>query len=149
MSEIAWFGGWVIAIVIVYASALRLLGWCWAAPGRWQRALRLTLVGTFILAMTAFANVALVRHDRQIDLTSAHHYTPNAQALAVIDALNRPVALTYFYRGDDPAGVRAQRIVRPVSSCTTPRCSKPTAAGLSSRALTSARSHSGFSASSA
>lgn len=111
MSEIAWFSGWVVAIVIVYASALRLLGWCWAAPGRWRRALRLTLVGAFILAMTTFANVALVRHDRQLDLTSAHRYTPDAQALAVIDALDRPVALTYFYRGDDPAGVRAQRIV--------------------------------------
>ncbi len=111
MNEIAWFCGWVIAIVIVYAVALRLLGWCWAAHGRWQRALRLTAVGAFVLAMTVFANGALVRHDRQLDLTSAHHYTPNAQALAVVEALDRPVALTYFYRADDPAGVRAQRIV--------------------------------------
>lgn len=111
MSEIAWFGGWVIAIVVVYAAALRLLGWCWAARGRWRRALRLVIVGAFVLALTVFANVALVRHDRQLDLTSSHRYTPNAQALAVVDALDRPVSLTYFYRADDPAGVRAQRIV--------------------------------------
>lgn len=111
MSEIAWFGGWVIAIAVVYALALRLLGWCWAARGRWMRASRLTLVGGFVVAVTVIANLALIRHDRQLDLTSTHRYTPNAQALAVIDALDRPVSLTYFYRGDDPAGVRAQRVV--------------------------------------
>ncbi len=98
-------------MVVVYATALRLLNWCWAAHGRGRRALRLTLVAAFVLSFTVFANVALVRHDQQLDLTSAHRYTPNAQALDVIDALDRPVSLTYFYRGDDPAGARAQRIV--------------------------------------
>jgi hypothetical protein len=111
VSEIAWFGGWVLAIVVVYAAALRLLGWCWSARGRLMRAIRLTLVGAFIIVVSVFANIALIRHDRQLDLTSTHRYTPNAQALAAIDALERPVSLTYFYRGDDPAGVRAQRIV--------------------------------------
>lgn len=111
MNEIAWFSGWIVAIAIVYATALRLGGWCWGAGGRWRRALRITIVGASVLSLTVFANIALVRHDRQLDLTSSHRYTPDSQALAVIDTLDQPVSLTYFYRADDPAGVRAQRIV--------------------------------------
>jgi ABC-type uncharacterized transport system involved in gliding motility auxiliary subunit len=64
-----------------------------------------------IFVVAALANVALSLHDAQIDLTRAKVFTPAQQALAVVDRLEQPVTLTYFFQGQDPNGQRAKEIV--------------------------------------
>ena len=112
------------------------------------------------VAVAVLANVALSLHDAHIDLTREKIYTPSAQAMKVVDDLEQPVRLTYFYRGQDPDGRRAAdvldvmarrnpllqvRVVDPdkqptlaaPSACasTTPPCSRPTAAARWSRPI--------------
>jgi hypothetical protein len=61
--------------------------------------------------VAALADVALSLHDAQIDLMREKVFTPSQRALAVVDRLNRPVKLTYFFQGQDSNGRRAKDIV--------------------------------------
>jgi hypothetical protein len=64
-----------------------------------------------IIAVAVLANVALSLHDTSIDLTREKVFTPSERALEVVDRLDRPVRLTYFFQGEDPNGRRARDIV--------------------------------------
>jgi hypothetical protein len=66
-------------------------------------------------AVTLLANGALTRHDAHFDLTRERVFTPDADAMSVVEHLDRPVQLTYFYREDDPDGKRARHIVELMS----------------------------------
>jgi len=57
------------------------------------------------------ANVSLSLHDVHLDLTREKVFTPSARALDVVDRLQRPVKLTYFYQGQDQSARRAKEIV--------------------------------------
>ena len=50
-------------------------------------------------------------HDAHLDLTHEKVYTPSAQAMRAVDAIDRPVNLTYFYRSQDPEGRRTRDIL--------------------------------------
>ena len=111
IGNIFWFGGWLIAVLILFSAGLKLpeLGL--------RRRKRLSRVcsgcGALILvvAVAIFTSAALTRHDHHFDLTREHLFTPDLKALEVIESLTRPVRLTYFSRADDLEGIRAQRIV--------------------------------------
>jgi hypothetical protein len=44
-------------------------------------------------------------------MTREKIFTPSQQAMAVVDQLRQPVKLTYFYRGQDPAGRRMKDVL--------------------------------------
>jgi len=111
VGEFAWFFGWIAAVAILFVAALRLPHWCWSAGNGPLRFARIVVCVVLMIAVTFFAYHALVRHDANVDLTREHVYTPDSATIAVVDSIDAPVSLTYFYRGDDPAGARARRIV--------------------------------------
>jgi len=53
------------------------------------------------LGLAVLANVALARHDAQIDLTRERVFTPSAQAEDVVQSLTQDVRLTTRYSEDD------------------------------------------------
>jgi ABC-type uncharacterized transport system len=107
--NLIWFLGWLVAVAGLFAFALRLpLQTRLAALGS---RLYAGAVVVLILAVAALANFALSLHDAQIDLTRDEVFTPSQQALEVVDRLDRPVRLTYFFQGQDPNGRRAKDIV--------------------------------------
>jgi hypothetical protein len=109
LGSLIWFVGWLIAVGALFALALRLplLTRLGAVAARIYAGAVIVLI--FVVA--ALANVALSLHDAQIDLTRAKVFTPAQQALAVVDRLEQPVTLTYFFPGQDPNGQRAKEIV--------------------------------------
>lgn len=105
-----WLAGWLVAVVVLAAAALRL-------PLQLRlrtRSVRLysTAVVLAAAATTVLAVVALSLHDAHVDLTREKVYTPSDQAMQVVDRLDRPVQLTYFYRAQDPEGRRARDILQ-------------------------------------
>ena len=92
--------------------------------------------------LPSLANVASMLHDVHIDLTREKIFTPSSQAMAVVDQLQQPVRLTYFYRGQDPSGRRMKDVlevmgrrnplleVRTVDPDREPSLAKLTACGM-------------------
>ena len=106
---VAWFIGWAIAIAVLFFTGLRL-----PLQTRLTRVKSLFYNAAVViaaLAVIALANTALVLQDVHIDLTREQLFTPSSQAMAVVDQLRRPVRLTYFYRGQDPAGRRLRDVL--------------------------------------
>ncbi len=111
MTDLAWFAGWLLAVAALFHAGVTLPGALAALP---HRGARRVLAGAATIAAVAFvvlAGAALGRIERQFDLTIARTFTPDPAALAVAAGVDRPVQLTYFYRGDDPVGVRAKRVI--------------------------------------
>ena len=107
--ELAWFGGWLLAVFALFALGAR-------APlqTRLSRLGALAYSWGIVLAavvLAALANVALARHDAQIDLTRERVFTPSAEAEAVAQSLTQDVQLTYFYHAADQNGRRAKALV--------------------------------------
>jgi len=103
--DLVWFLGWLVAVAALFALALRLpLQTRLSALGSRVYA---GAVVVLIFAVAVLANLALSLHDAHIDLTREEVFTPSQLALEVVDRLNRPVRLTYFYQGQDANGRRA------------------------------------------
>ena len=105
-----WFAGWLIAVLALFVLGLRL-----PLQPRLRRvaaAAYTTAVVASVAALAALANVALFFHDVHFDLTRERVFTPSRQAQQLVDELDRPVALTYFYQAQDPAGKRARDMVQ-------------------------------------
>ena len=104
-----WFGGWAVALAVLFALGLRL-------PLQ-PRLRRLPALGYAVgivaatFGLVALANVALVLHDAHFDLTREGVFTPSKQAESVVDRLSRDVKLTYFYQSQDQEGRRAKDMV--------------------------------------
>ena len=109
LGNLIWFLGWLIAVGALFVLALRLP--LQTRLGAVASRIYAGAVVVLIFVVAALANVALSLHDAQIDLTRAKVFTPSQQALAVVDRLNQPVRLTYFFQGQDPNGQRAKDIV--------------------------------------
>lgn len=104
-----WFAGWVIAVAVLLLAGARL-------PLQWRGGRAVNLLGQASVVVTALAvavlaNIALTLHDSHIDLTRDKTFTPSPAALAVVDSLDRPVSLTYFYRAQDPSGQRMRTVL--------------------------------------
>jgi hypothetical protein len=95
-----WFVGCMVALVVLFAAALRLrvygAGW-----RRW--ALRLALI-VAAGGATLAANVAVYRHDAHLDVTRERAFTPSREAQEVVRSLRQPVELVFFFQKNDPAG---------------------------------------------
>jgi len=104
-----WLGGWLVAVMAVFWAALRLpldIGY-----GSWRGRLYMAGIVVASVGVCALANVALHLHDGHVDLTREKVYTPSAAALRVVDALDRDVAVTYFYNSRDPAAKRSRDVL--------------------------------------
>jgi hypothetical protein len=103
-----WFCGVIGALLVLFAAGLRA-----RVPA--PVLLRWLVRGAVVAAATAatiLANVALYRHDLQLDVTREHAFTPSAEAQRIVLGLSQPVKLTYFYQKQDPAGRGAAGILR-------------------------------------
>lgn len=107
-STLLWTAGWIAAVCVLALIGLR-------APARAGRGLRARLYGPGLVlssvALGVLAVVALTLHDAHLDLTREKAYTPSMQAMQAVDAIDRPVNVTYFYRSQDPEGRRAKDIL--------------------------------------
>ena len=109
LSNLAWFAGWVVAILVLFALALRL-----PLQTRFRGIGARIYAGLVVLVSAAVGTVAVVGialHDVHFDLTREKIYTPSERAMQVVDRLDRPVKLTYFYQGEDQSARRAKEIV--------------------------------------
>lgn len=107
--NLLWFGGWLVAVAVLFALALRL-----PLDTRYRGALRTAYVWGIVVAAVAIvilANVGLVHHDVHIDLTRERTFTPSPATEEVVAGLTRDVTLTYFYHARDEAGRRAKHLV--------------------------------------
>src|SRR5690242_7335889 len=95
-----WSAACVLALVILFAAALRLqvygAGW-----RRW--ALRTGMVAG-ALAATVAANIAIYRHDAHLDFTREEAFTPSREAADIVRSLQEPVQVVYFYQKENAAG---------------------------------------------
>ena len=109
LRAIGWFLGWAVAVAVLFFAGLRL-----PLQTRFTRGKSLLYTAGVIaaaLSLSVLANIALILHDAHIDLTREKLFTPSSQAMAVVDQLQRPVRLTYFYRGQDPEGRRIKDVL--------------------------------------
>jgi hypothetical protein len=106
---IGWFAGWTIAVAVLFFAGLRI-----PLQTRLTRA-RSWLFNAGVVAcaliVAIIANAAIVLHDLHLDLTREKLYTPSSQAMAVVDHLQQPVRLTYFYNGQDANGRRMRDVL--------------------------------------
>lgn len=107
--NLLWFCGWVVAVAVLFLLALKLP--LQTRQARLGSLLYLAVVIGLSIAVTVLANLALSLHNVHFDLTRERLYTPAQQALDVVDRLQRPVKLTYFYQGEDHSGKRTRDIV--------------------------------------
>jgi hypothetical protein len=104
-----WFAVWLAAVLLLFGLGVRL-----PLQPRLRRLAAVaytTGVIAAVVAIAALANVAVTLHDVHFDLTREQVFTPSRQAEHVVDSLDRPVKLTYFYQAQDPAGKRARDMV--------------------------------------
>jgi hypothetical protein len=112
-ADLIWFAGWLGALVVLFWLALRL-----PLQTRLSRPLAQIYAAAVVVligAVAVLANFALALHDTHIDLTREKVFTPSERALEVVDAISRPVKLTYFFQGQDPNGRRARDIVEAMA----------------------------------
>ncbi len=107
--NLLWFLGWLLAVGMLFVLALRLP--LQTRLRRWGARLYIAAVVVASLAVAVLANFSLSLHDVHLDLTREKTFTPSARALEVVDRLQQPVKLTYFYQGQDQSARRAKEIV--------------------------------------
>ena len=107
--DLVWLLGWLVAVALLFACALRLP--LQTRLGALASRAYAGAVVVLIFAVATLANVALSLHDAHLDLTREEVYTPSQQAMEVVDRLDQPVQLTYFYQGQDPNARRAADIM--------------------------------------
>ena len=109
LGALGWFAGWAIAIAVLFFAGLQLPLQTRLTRGR--SLLYNVAVVAVAAIVTVLANVAVVLHDLHIDLTREKIYTPSRQAMTVVDRLQQPVGLTYFYNGQDANGRRMRDVL--------------------------------------
>lgn len=109
LGPILWFLGWALAVAALFFAGLRLP--LQTRLTRGKSLLYNIAVIAVALIVAALANTAIVLHDVHLDLTREKIFTPSQQAMKVVDTLQVPVRLTYFYRGQDPSGRRLKEVL--------------------------------------
>src|SRR5262245_14930387 len=108
-SNLVLFAGWLAALVALFAVGLQLP--LMTRLRRIGNAVYMWGIVLAVIVVVVLANVALFRHDVNVDLTRERTFTPSRQAEEVVQALDRDVALTYFYHARDEAGRRGKHVV--------------------------------------
>jgi gliding motility-associatede transport system auxiliary component len=109
ISALAWFAGWALALAVLFFAGLQL-----PLQTRLTRKRSFLYNAGVVVAaaiVAVLANVAMVLHDLHLDLTREKIYTPSSQAMAVVDHLQQPVRVTYFYNGQDATGRRMRDVL--------------------------------------
>ena len=102
-----WFAGIVVALLMLFALGSRL-----PVPlSGVQRWLARTAIIAAAIAVCILANMALYRHDAQLDVTREQAFTPSGDAQDIVRQLAQPVNLTFFYQKQDPAGRNAAAMI--------------------------------------
>jgi hypothetical protein len=109
LDPLLWAAGWLIAVTALFWAALKLP--LETRLRRWQGWAYAGMVVAAALGAAILANAALTLHDAHIDVTRERVYTPSAAAMRVVDELDRPVSVTFFYRSQDPVARRARGIL--------------------------------------
>lgn len=108
-SNILLFVAWSLTLLTLFALAVRL-----PLRGRGSRlsawAANVLIVFCAIVVVIA-ANIALYRHDVHFDATREGLNTPPPQLTVLIDQLQSPLALTYFYNASDPNALAARDMI--------------------------------------
>jgi gliding motility-associatede transport system auxiliary component len=102
-----WLPGVLAALTILFAAGLRVPA---LAPGMKRWLVRAAIVGA-AFAATVLANMALYRHDSQLDVTREQAFTPSPEAREIARGLQQPVNLVYFYQKQDPAARGAKTML--------------------------------------
>ena len=108
-SNILLFVAWSLTLLTLFALAVRL-----PLRGRGSRlsawAANVLIVFCAIVVVIT-ANIALYRHDVHFDATREGLNTPPPQLTVLIDQLQSPLALTYFYNASDPNALAARDMI--------------------------------------
>jgi hypothetical protein len=109
LSNLLFFAAWAVAVLLLFALALRLP--LRLQGPRYRAALWNGLVAGVALMVIWFANIAVFRHDVHFDLTREGINTPPPQLTAVVEGLNSDVSLTYFYNSADDNALKAKDLL--------------------------------------
>jgi len=107
LAALAWSVGVLAALLVLFAAGLRLP----VPPAGLSRGLARAAVIGGAIAATILANMALYRHDAQLDLTREQAFTPSWEAQEIVRTLRQPVDLVYFYQKQDPAARSAKTML--------------------------------------
>jgi hypothetical protein len=108
-SALGWFVGWLLALGVLLRAGLALPR---ATPrGPVRHAVVNCAVGLSGIALALLALAAVTRHDAHFDLTREQLHTPDPAARALVRALEQPLAITYFYLGEDPSALHARDLL--------------------------------------
>jgi len=99
LAAVLWFPGVIVALAVLFAAGLRLP----IPPPGFRRWLAHGAIIGGATAVAILANMALYRHDAQLDVTREQAFTPSLEAREIVRGLRQPVDLTYFYQKQDPA----------------------------------------------
>src|SRR6516225_1768207 len=104
-----FFVAWLLVLLTLFALAVRLP--LRGRGSRWSALAANTLIVVGAIAVTVAANVALYRHDVHFDATKEGQNTPPSQLAEVIDGLQSPLAMTYFYNASDPNALATRDMI--------------------------------------
>jgi hypothetical protein len=106
-----YFAAWCVALFLLFSLGLRLPLYL---RGRYARPAGATIVVTAI-ALGFLANIVLYRHDASFDVTIEGRYTAPTELQTVVVGLDRDVAVTYFYNGQDPDALAITDVLAAVA----------------------------------
>ena len=98
-----WFAGIIVALLLLFTLGSRLR----VPLSGMKRWMAQTAIIAAAIALCILANMAVYRHDAQLDVTREQAFTPSAEAQDVVRQLTKPVSLTFFYQKQDPSGRNA------------------------------------------
>jgi hypothetical protein len=102
------FVAWLMALLALFMLALRLPLRGGSRLAAWTSS---GLVTAGAIAVVIVANMALYRHDVHFDVSREGRNTPPRQFTAVIDHLQVPLSLTYFYNNGDDNALIAKSLI--------------------------------------
>lgn len=110
LDVLLWFLGWLVAVIVLFVAGVKLP--LQTHLGGWKARLYAAACVAAGIGVWVLANVALTLNDRHIDVTREKVYTPSPAAMKVAAEIRTPVAITYFYRAQDPVGRRTGDLLK-------------------------------------
>jgi hypothetical protein len=113
ISNILLFVGWSLTLLTLFVLAARLP--LRGRGSRWTALAANALIVCGAVAVAIAANVALYRHDVHFDASREGLNTPPQQLTDVVDQLQSPLSLTYFYNASDPNALAVRDMIEIAS----------------------------------
>lgn len=109
VSNILLFVAWLLALLMLFALAIRLP--LRGRGSRWSAWAANVLIVCGAVGVVLAANIALYRHDVHFDATREGRNTPPRQLTDVVDQLNTPLSLVYFYNASDENALNTRDMI--------------------------------------